>query len=115
MVGLRFPGCLGDTQFSFRLRQSVGRRDARRQEEVYNRDAPGPLQVTSCFLVGAPPGSRCRLLIGRSLCPLQTEASHFLGYVYFRQVKDVSVRRGYFQKVSGLGSTCSHQGVSAVT
>lgn len=66
-----YSGCLGDTQFSFRLRQSVGRRAARRQEEAYNRDAP----IT-----------------------LQTEASHFFGYVYFRQVKDVSVRRGYFQK-----------------
>lgn len=30
----------------------------------------------------------------------QTEVSHFFGYVYFRQVKDVSVKRGYFQKVS---------------
>ncbi|XP_075900475.1 protein DENND6B [Nelusetta ayraudi] len=66
-----YSGCLGDTQFSFRLRQSVGRRAARRQEEAYNRDAP----IT-----------------------LQTEVSHFFGYVYFRQVKDVSVRRGYFQK-----------------
>lgn len=26
--------------------------------------------------------------------------AHFYGYVYFRQVKDVSVKRGYFQKVS---------------
>lgn len=37
-----------------------------------------------------------------SPCPalsLQREASHFFGYVYFRQVKDVSVKRGYFQKV----------------
>ncbi|XP_060885974.1 protein DENND6B [Labrus mixtus] len=66
-----YSGCLGDTQFSFRLRQSVGRRAARTREDVYNRDAP----VT-----------------------LQTEASHFFGFVYFRQVKDVSVKRGYFQK-----------------
>uniref|UniRef100_A0A7N8Y8M3 UDENN domain-containing protein n=1 Tax=Mastacembelus armatus TaxID=205130 RepID=A0A7N8Y8M3_9TELE len=66
-----FPGCLGDTQFSFRLRQSVGRRTSRFTEDVYNRDAP----VT-----------------------LQREVSHFFGYVYFRQVKDVSVKRGYFQK-----------------
>uniref|UniRef100_A0A671UGK0 DENN/MADD domain containing 6B n=1 Tax=Sparus aurata TaxID=8175 RepID=A0A671UGK0_SPAAU len=70
-VLLHFPGCLGDTQFSFRLRQSVGRRASRFREDVYNRDAP----VT-----------------------LQTEVSHFFGYVYFRQVKDVSVKRGYFQK-----------------
>uniref|UniRef100_A0A3B4AAN9 UDENN domain-containing protein n=1 Tax=Periophthalmus magnuspinnatus TaxID=409849 RepID=A0A3B4AAN9_9GOBI len=65
-----YSGCLGDTQFSFRMRQSVGRRGSR-DGDVYNRDAP----VT-----------------------LQKEVSHFFGYVYFRQVKDVSVKRGYFQK-----------------
>ncbi|XP_067347180.1 protein DENND6B isoform X3 [Channa argus] len=66
-----YSGCLGDTQFSFRLRQSVGRRMSRFSDDVYNRDAP----VT-----------------------LQRETSHFFGFVYFRQVKDVSVKRGYFQK-----------------
>uniref|UniRef100_A0A8B9JX63 DENN/MADD domain containing 6B n=1 Tax=Astyanax mexicanus TaxID=7994 RepID=A0A8B9JX63_ASTMX len=68
-----FPGCLGDTQFSFRLRQSVGRVSGSwfGEEDKYNRDAP---------------------LI------LQKELAHFYGYVYFRQVKDVSVKRGYFQK-----------------
>ncbi|XP_035003739.1 protein DENND6B isoform X2 [Hippoglossus stenolepis] len=66
-----YSGCLGDTQFSFRLRQSVGRISSRFKDDVYNQDAP----VT-----------------------LQREASHFFGYVYFRQVKDVSVKRGYFQK-----------------
>ncbi|RLV63440.1 hypothetical protein DV515_00018268, partial [Chloebia gouldiae] len=38
-----------------------------------------------------------------SFCPslsLQREAAHYFGYVYFRQVKDSSMRRGYFQKVS---------------
>lgn len=29
---------------------------------------------------------------------LQREPAHYLGYVYFRQVKDSSVKRGYFQK-----------------
>ncbi|XP_071764325.1 protein DENND6B [Centroberyx gerrardi] len=66
-----YSGCLGDTQFSFRLRQSVGRRGSWFGEDAYNRDAP----VT-----------------------LQRELAHFYGYVYFRQVKDVSVKRGYFQK-----------------
>lgn len=33
-------------------------------------------------------------------CLLQREAAHFFGYVYFRQVKDSSMKRGYFQKVS---------------
>ncbi|KAA0721070.1 Protein DENND6B DENN domain-containing protein 6B [Triplophysa tibetana] len=67
-----YSGCLGDTQFSFRLRHSVGRRGSWfGQEDAYNRAAP----VT-----------------------LQKEHAHFHGYVYFRQVKDASVKRGYFQK-----------------
>lgn len=67
-----YSGCLGDTQFSFRLRQSVGRSSSWfGQEDAYNRDAP----VT-----------------------LQKEHAHLHGYVYFRQVKDASVKRGYFQK-----------------
>ncbi|KAM9824333.1 protein DENND6B [Neosynchiropus ocellatus] len=66
-----YSGCLGDTQFSFRMRQSFGRRCSRTSEDVYNRDAPSNLQK---------------------------ETSHFFGYVYFRQVKDASVKRGYFQK-----------------
>ncbi|XP_063068469.1 protein DENND6B [Engraulis encrasicolus] len=69
-----YSGCLGDTQFSFRLRHSVGRgnRGAWYEDgDLYNRDAP---------------------------VPLQKEQSHLYGYVYFRQVKDDSVKRGYFQK-----------------
>uniref|UniRef100_A0A671SSS5 DENN/MADD domain containing 6B n=1 Tax=Sinocyclocheilus anshuiensis TaxID=1608454 RepID=A0A671SSS5_9TELE len=67
-----YSGCLGDTQLSFRLRQSVGRSSSWfGHEDAYNRDAP----VT-----------------------LQKEHAHFHGYVYFRQVKDASVKRGYFQK-----------------
>uniref|UniRef100_A0A672Z621 UDENN domain-containing protein n=1 Tax=Sphaeramia orbicularis TaxID=375764 RepID=A0A672Z621_9TELE len=70
-IEVRRLAYLGDTQFSFRMRQSVGRRGSRFRDDIYNRDAP----VT-----------------------LQREVSHFCGYVYFRQVKDVSVKRGYFQK-----------------
>ncbi|XP_047245183.1 protein DENND6B isoform X2 [Girardinichthys multiradiatus] len=64
-----YSGCLGDTQFTFRLRQSVGRQGFR--DNIYNRDAP---------------------------VALQREKAHFFGYVYFRQVKDASMKRGYFQK-----------------
>ncbi|XP_059904583.1 protein DENND6B [Gadus macrocephalus] len=66
-----YSGCLGDTQFSFRFRQSIGRISPDFGEDAYDRDAP----VT-----------------------LQRDLGHFYGYVYFRQVKDVSVKRGYFQK-----------------
>lgn len=34
------------------------------------------------------------------LCVLQREQGHYYGYVYFRQVRDKSLKRGYFQKVS---------------
>jgi len=29
----------------------------------------------------------------------QTDAGYYFGYVYFRQIKDRTIRRGYFQKV----------------
>nr|KAF6494520.1 DENN domain containing 6B [Rousettus aegyptiacus] len=73
---LSFPdshsGCLGDTQFSFRIRQCGGQR------------SPWPADNRQ-YDSGAP-------------VSLQREAAHYLGYVYFRQVKDSSVKRGYFQK-----------------
>ncbi|XP_045867384.1 protein DENND6B isoform X1 [Meles meles] len=73
---LSFPdshsGCLGDTQFSFRIRQCSGQRSPWLAEDRhYNRGAP---------------------------VSLQREPAHYFGYVYFRQVKDGSVKRGYFQK-----------------
>ena len=29
----------------------------------------------------------------------QSDPAHFYGFAYFRQVKDPSIQRGYFQKV----------------
>nr|XP_014426408.1 protein DENND6B [Pelodiscus sinensis] len=67
-----YSGGLGDTQFSFRLRQSGGQRNTRFGEDgEYNTEAP---------------------------LTLQRESAHYFGYVYFRQVKDSSMKRGYFQK-----------------
>uniref|UniRef100_A0A8D1FEB6 DENN domain containing 6B n=1 Tax=Sus scrofa TaxID=9823 RepID=A0A8D1FEB6_PIG len=66
------PGCLGDTQFSFRIRQCGGQR------------RPWHTDDRHCDS-GAP-------------ASLQREHAHYFGYVYFRQVKDSSARRGYFQK-----------------
>uniref|UniRef100_A0A673W0H0 DENN/MADD domain containing 6B n=1 Tax=Salmo trutta TaxID=8032 RepID=A0A673W0H0_SALTR len=62
-----YSGCLGDTQFSFRLHQSVGRRGSWFvEEDAYSRDGPVTLLV---------------------------KLAHFYGYVYFRQVKDAAVKR----------------------
>uniref|UniRef100_A0A8C4RW82 DENN/MADD domain containing 6B n=1 Tax=Erpetoichthys calabaricus TaxID=27687 RepID=A0A8C4RW82_ERPCA len=72
IVFLSLKGCLGDTQFSFRVRQSVGQKSSWFvEEDIYSREAP----VT-----------------------LQRDPGHYYGYVYFRQVKDTTVKRGYFQK-----------------
>lgn len=48
------------------------------------------------------------MVSGRSLADhsFQRESAHYFGYVYFRQVKDSSVKRGYFQKVSHVASPC---------
>ncbi|XP_038667555.1 protein DENND6B isoform X2 [Scyliorhinus canicula] len=67
-----YSGCLGDTQFSFRIRQTMGHKlSMNGDEETYNRDAP---------------------------VVLQRDRAHYYGFVYFRQVKDSTVKRGYFQK-----------------
>ncbi|XP_041059586.1 protein DENND6B isoform X2 [Carcharodon carcharias] len=67
-----YSGCLGDTQFSFRIRKTVGHKlSMDEDEEKYNRDAP---------------------------VVLQRDRAHYYGFVYFRQVKDSTVKRGYFQK-----------------
>ncbi|KAG1699343.1 Protein DENND6B [Nymphon striatum] len=78
---LSFPdsnsGCMGDTQFHFRIRQCPGNSQMCHRNNIipahaqYNQDCPAPLQVNP---------------------------SYYYGYVYFRQVKDKSLRRGYFQK-----------------
>ncbi|XP_027971428.1 protein DENND6B [Eumetopias jubatus] len=73
---LSFPdshsGCLGDTQFSFRIRQ-CGRQKSPWHAEDWHYNSGAPVS-------------------------LQREPAHYFGYVYFRQVKDSSVKRGYFQK-----------------
>ncbi|GAA6071658.1 DENN/MADD domain containing 6Aa, partial [Tachysurus ichikawai] len=64
--------CLGDTQFCFRFRQAAGRKSSLRCFlDHCDRDAP--------------------------VC-LKKDQGHFYGYVYFRQVRDKTLKRGYFQK-----------------
>ncbi|KAM4653743.1 protein DENND6A isoform 4-T4 [Amazona ochrocephala] len=73
---LSFPdsnsGCLGDTQFCFRFRQSPGRK------------------VSFCCFLDQ---------LDRDLpVYLKKDPAYYYGYVYFRQVRDKSLKRGYFQK-----------------
>ncbi|XP_038115021.1 uncharacterized protein LOC6053032 [Culex quinquefasciatus] len=74
---LAFPdsnsGCMGDSQFHIRLRVSPGSESSglRREHADFN---------CHCLPVHrADPG-------------------HFWGFVYFRQIKDATLKRGYFQK-----------------
>ncbi|XP_063220002.1 protein DENND6A isoform X2 [Bacillus rossius redtenbacheri] len=62
---------MGDTQFHMRIRQSSGHSNLLPEHITYNQKCPVYLQV---------------------------DPGYFYGYVYFRQVKDKSLPRGYFQK-----------------
>lgn len=95
------PGCLGDTQFCFRFRQGSNRKSSLGFIlETTDRDAPPCLKVCRRirdFARGAVhqrPGWRVCFV-----CLFQREQGHYYGYVYFRQVRDKSLKRGYFQKV----------------
>lgn len=72
---LAFPdsnsGCMGDTQFHVRIRQSPGHSHLLPEHQIYNHKCPVFLQV---------------------------DPGYYYGYVYFRQVKDKTLPRGYFQK-----------------
>lgn len=72
---LAFPdsnsGCMGDTNFVVRLPRSPNKTDLSQEHQKYNSCCPVALQINAGF---------------------------YWGYVYFRQVKDISLPRGYFQK-----------------
>ncbi|XP_019360531.1 PREDICTED: protein DENND6A isoform X1 [Gavialis gangeticus] len=73
---LSFPdsnaGCLGDTQFCFRFRRSSGRKlSVHCHLDQVDRDLP---------------------------IYLKKDSAYYYGYVYFRQVRDKTLKRGYFQK-----------------
>uniref|UniRef100_A0A3Q2QZR5 DENN/MADD domain containing 6Aa n=1 Tax=Fundulus heteroclitus TaxID=8078 RepID=A0A3Q2QZR5_FUNHE len=77
---LSFPdsnsGCLGDTQFCFRFRQGSNRKSS-----------------LGCFLENTDRDMLPLFLMFRLIA-----VCHYYGYVYFRQVRDKSLKRGYFQK-----------------
>ena len=74
---LAFPdsnsSCLGDTQFHIRVKQCSTSSSLSPCHTTYNKTCPVFLRINPHF---------------------------FFGFVYFRQIKDVSLPRGYFQKVS---------------
>ncbi|XP_077862592.1 protein DENND6A-like [Saccoglossus kowalevskii] len=76
---LSFPdsnsGCMGDTLFNYRIRQHT---------TTFNRKA-ATLSTRNAYERRGP-------------VTLQGENAYYHGFVYFRQVRDKSSRRGYFQK-----------------
>ncbi|XP_050096312.1 uncharacterized protein LOC126578096 [Anopheles aquasalis] len=74
---LAFPdsnsGCMGDSQFHIRLRVSSGSE---------NSTLPRGLQEFNCHCMPVH----------------RADPGHFWGFVYFRQIKDSTLKRGYFQK-----------------
>ncbi|XP_052862590.1 heat shock 70 kDa protein [Anopheles cruzii] len=74
---LAFPdsnsGCMGDSQFHIRLRVSSGSE---------NSILPKGLQEFNCHCLPVH----------------RADPGHFWGFVYFRQIKDSTLKRGYFQK-----------------
>lgn len=101
-----FPGCLGDTQFCFRFRQGSNRKSSLGCFlETTDRDAPPCLKVCrhnhDFGLMAYNVLCMSAVWLTRVFVRLfQREQGHYYGYVYFRQVRDKSLKRGYFQKVS---------------
>jgi len=76
---LAFPdsnsGIMGDIQFHFRIRRTAGH----------------AVEPAAAAAAHKHFNSRC-------LPPLQLDHNFLFGFAYFRQVKDPSIRRGYYQK-----------------
>ncbi|XP_066951865.1 protein DENND6A [Macrobrachium rosenbergii] len=74
---LAFPdsnsGLMGNVQFHFRIRQCPQSNPLHARPAIHQYNATCPVNI-------------------------QTEDGYLYGYVYFRQVKDRTLRRGYFQK-----------------
>lgn len=74
---LAFPdsnsSCMGDTQFHIRIKQSSRASKMTQSHITYNNRCPVFLRINPHY---------------------------YFGFVYFRQIKDQTLPRGYFQKVS---------------
>lgn len=90
----------GDTQFCFRLRDYSGR--ASREPEPMSPRMRGtpPRKVSAAQQQRAGPSGAiiAKAGTGRKRDTLADQYDYYYGHVYFRQAKDPSIRRGYFQK-----------------
>ena len=101
-------GCMGDTKFHFRIRQCPSRRPPNTCYMNYNKDCPAALQVDfdyTCVLKGYLYSISLKIpfpVLFNTFFFFQADNAHYYGFVYFRQTKDKSIRRGYFQKVNSI-------------
>lgn len=86
---LSFPdsnsGFLGDTQYHFRIKQEC---------VTNNLNGTSTNQHTNNY----------DSYNSKTITALEVEANYLFGYVFFRQVKDKTLKRGYFQKVLPFAS-----------
>lgn len=89
---LSFPdsnsGFLGDSQFHFRFKQDTALNPLNHihLNNNLNNSNNSKSQNYDCYN-------------SKTLTGLEVEKNYMFGYVFFRQVKDKSLKRGYFQKV----------------
>ncbi len=116
---LAFPdsnsGLMGDTTYHFRIQctspsAASSRPPAANELTSAKSSTPSSLSSGSTTDANAPDGRRLgkrlsfRDMFDRNCpAPLQSSSTHLFGFVYFRQVKDKSLPRSYFQKVSLVG------------
>lgn len=91
---LSFPdsnsGLLGDSNFHFRFKLDT----SNSTNNFHNFHQYQNLNQTSKSI-----GIDYEIYNDKTLSGLQVEKNFMFGYVFFRQVKDKSLKRGYFQKV----------------
>ena len=108
-------GFLGDTQYHFRLKLDAASSGLTSPPHHHNHthlshQPSSPLTKSlSNSNSSSSPSSLTHLSYDeynrRTLAGLEVDKSHMFGYVFFRQVKDKSLKRGYFQKVGDIPPT----------
>lgn len=88
-------GVLGDTQYHFRYKQDLVHFNANSTVSS-NLNNLALSSTSSCMSNKVNYDEYNR----RTLTGLEVDKNYMFGFVFFRQVKDKSLKRGYFQKVS---------------
>lgn len=102
-------GFLGDTQYHFRFKQDTATRPLAETEHnescaTLTSAVPNSPQQHYTSFENYISSKTCKIVNyddynRKTLTGLEVDKNHLFGYVFFRQVKDKSLKRGYFQKV----------------